>query len=535
MTNRSDLVRAVHEAHRANDSRALTQAVAALEGFDTHAASRAAADRELDLGTQIVAHRLEPRTAHEMHTAATDWLAEFEGSGDGNFRTAMITEASTWYSRLDPAVKADREELAQQARGRAHTIASSHGIYAQAAAEEFLSTVGYLLQREGASGLPQIDQTIDPNNQPAPTPYPTEVFETFGEEQDPFNGVEDNNHGSGASSQGAPMIQQILQQDSSGSGFGTGPERPDMHDTRFDTSNSYAEVPLGPAGQIPTTPAPTSQDRQVGSAPNPVAGKPQDAGAEKRQTVAAVEGYSMPDPFGYRWYMQPEIMHPYHAKCGSGHWPEQPCGASSQHTASVAIGYEMDLERARRVHAAEQVGVREGLRAVQASHTLADLGQAHNSFTAAWGTSERTAEDTAVLHGFMAVVRPVLAELGTAQAGKACEACSSGNCQNCTGKGCDCARCGGGSKKTAAKGLAAGGVTESEREHATHHLPGTDKFPISSGADVQNAKHDIGRTNEPESKVVTYINEMAKEYGEPPVGGSEHKKAASLGSGLDFR
>jgi hypothetical protein len=527
MSNRGDLVQAIHQAQRAQDGGALTRAVAALDNYDRQLQVTAAADRETDLGVQIVAERLTPAALHEFHTAATDWLAE-DGpvTGDANYRTAMIAEASAWYHGLDAAVRADPEEFAEQARGRARTAASAYGYIRGAAQQEFLQTVGYLHSTEAASGLPQIDQTVDPNNQPSATPYPTEVFPTFGQDQDEFNGVETNAHGSGATSERAPMIQQIEQQNSSGSGFGSGPEKPLDHSTGFDTANSYAEVPLGPPGQISTAPAAT--DSMGSSHPNPVAGTDQDAGADRRQAVA---GYSYPDPFGYRWAMLNEVVHPFHERCGSAHWPDESCGDRS-HTASVAIAYTMDLDQARRAAACERVGVQEGLRAVAAAQNIAELGQHHNRIATAWGASDRTADDTAVLHGFMAVVRPVLAEVAH-EAGKVCGSCRSGNCQNCSGDGCTCPKCHKNSK-TAAAGLAAGGVTDSEREHAAHHLPGTDKFPVDSAADVRNAKHDIGRTNEPHGKVVRYINEMASEYGVSQVGG-DNKKAASLVSRLDFK
>ena len=54
-----------------------------------------------------------------------------------------------------------------------------------------------------------------------------------------------------------------------------------------------------------------------------------------------------------------------------------------------------------------------------------------------------------------------------------------------------------------------GGVKASARKAAKakgHTLPGTDKFPINNLRDLANAKHDIGRTNEPRSKVVAFIN-----------------------------
>jgi hypothetical protein len=519
MTNRSDLVQAINTAHRNQDGRALTQAVAALDNHDRLARDAAAADRELDLGARIAAERLTPAPLHEHHTAATDWLAEEEPRAD--YRTAMIAEASAWYRGVDAAVKEDPEEFAEQARGRARTAASAYAGHWREANSDFLSFVGYLRATDGASGLPQIDQTVDPNNQPGPTPYPTEVFPTFGEEQDQDNGVETNNHQSGADSERAPMLQQIQQQNGSGSGFGTGPEKPSEHDTGFDTANSYAEVPLGAPGQIPTAPAAT--DSMASSAPTPMEGTDQDAGADRRQAVA---GYSYPDPFGYRWAMLTEVMHPFHERCGSAHWPDEACGDRA-HTASVAIAYTMDLDQARHIAACERAGVQEGLRAVAAAGSVAELGQHHNRVASAWGATDRTADDTAVLHGFMAVVRPVLAEV--THQGKVCGACRSGNCQNCSGDGCTCPKCHKNSK-TAASGLAAGGVSESEREHATHHLPGTDKFPVDSAADVRNAKHDIGRTNEPHGKVVRYLDEMAREYHTAPVGGGQ--KAASR---LDFQ
>ena len=509
MTERNQLLRMIREAATGQDQ---ARAVAALDSFDRARGQRLAADREVDLGARIASQRLTPVPIHERHTAATDWLGDADAP-DGNFRTAMIAEASSWWAGLDPQVKADAGEFAEQARGRARTLASAHGSMARHAEAEFLQMAGYLRGSQGASGLPQIDQLVDPNNQPSATPYPTEVFPTFGDPQDPFNGVETDNHQSGISSQQAPLIQQVEQMNNSGSGYGAGPEKPDSHTTGFDTSNSYAEVPLGPPGQIPVTPAAT--DSQMGSAPTPMTGQPQDAGADQRR-VAVIAGYSMPDPHGYRWAMTPEVTHPFHERCGSAHWPDESC-EDRAHTASLAVGYLMDIDAARRAAQCEAVGVREGLRAIASADGPKALGKAHNRFTAAWGDSDRSMDDTAVLHGFMAVVRPVLADLGH-EASMTCTACKGGDCASCDGRNCGCAK--HGMKTTAASGLAAGGVSPSEREHATHHLPGPgDKFPVSGPADVENAKHDIGRTSEPKGKVESYINEMAKEYHVAPIGG----------------
>ena len=75
----------------------------------------------------------------------------------------------------------------------------------------------------------------------------------------------------------------------------------------------------------------------------------------------------------------------------------------------------------------------------------------------------------------------------------------------------------GGSFNTPSGGVSAHGRKDAKSKG--HTLPGTDKFPINNLKDLSNAKHDIGRTNEPRSKVVSYIDRRAKELGGKPVGG----------------
>ncbi|MDE2096866.1 MAG: hypothetical protein KGL39_06425 [Patescibacteria group bacterium] len=72
--------------------------------------------------------------------------------------------------------------------------------------------------------------------------------------------------------------------------------------------------------------------------------------------------------------------------------------------------------------------------------------------------------------------------------------------------------------------MPSGGVSAHGRRQAKakgHTLPGTDKFPINNLRDLANAKHDIGRTNEPKAKVVAFINRRAKELGGRKVGESK--------------
>jgi hypothetical protein len=405
MNKRAELLQAIAKA---GSGAKQASAVAALDAFDTAARTAAARERELDLGAGIAVNRMTPVAVHEHHTAATDWLADAD-TDSGDFRTAMIAEASAFVRGLPADVRADAEELAEQAHGRARTLASAYGSNRRAAEREFISFAAYLLQTEGASGLPQIDQTVDPNNAPAPTPYPTEVFDNFAPPQNDYNGgVEGEGHDSSISSEQAPGIQTIRSQDGGGSGYGSGPERPDQHSTQMDTSNSYAEVPLGPPGQIPT--APGGQPPAT-STPNPIAGSDQVADDNGLQDEMGKRqgSYTSPDASGFRWVARAaEVMQPFHTACSTNHWPDEGCGHDA-HTASLAISHAMDLEQAHRIYRCELIGAEEGQKAVQRASTLRGLANRHNAVTAAWADSERTAEDAAVLHGFMAVVRPVLA------------------------------------------------------------------------------------------------------------------------------
>jgi hypothetical protein len=413
MNKRAELLQAIARARGGDE---VAEAVAALDAFDMGQRTAAAAERELDLGAQLATARLTPVPLHEHHTAATDWLGTAETEA-GDYRTAMVAEASAFVRGLPSAVLADAEEFTEQAHGRARTLASAYGSAAKEARREFLSYTSYLarqLQAEGASGLPQIDQTVDPNNAPAPTPYPTEVFDNFAPPQNDYNGgVEDEAHGSQISSEQAPMLQTIRSQDGSGSGYGSGPERPDSHTTQMDTSNSYAEVPLGPPGQIPTAPG---GPPPATSTPNPIAGSDQVADDDHLQQQMKQGSYTAPDAAGFRWVARAaEVMHPFHERCGANHWPDEGCGHEA-HTASVAIGYSMDLDRAHKLAQCELLGAQEGRKAITAAGSVKALAERHNAITAAWATSDRTLEDSAVLHGFMAVVRPVLAT-GDPQAG----------------------------------------------------------------------------------------------------------------------
>lgn len=62
-----------------------------------------------------------------------------------------------------------------------------------------------------------------------------------------------------------------------------------------------------------------------------------------------------------------------------------------------------------------------------------------------------------------------------------------------------------------------------EAKEAGHTMPGTDKFPIRNLSDLAKAKHDIGRTSEPRSKVVAWIDKRARDLGGKPVGAADRR------------
>ena len=430
MAQRDDLVRAVQRA-RSGD-----QVIAAVAALDEHDQARGAAiaqSRETDLSATAVRATLGPVPLHEHHTAATDWLGEYDAPSD--YRTAMIVEASTWYRSIPPGLEQDPEEFREQALGRAYTAASAYGDCALAARREFMTYLGYLTG-QGASGLPQIQQTVDPHDNPAATPLPQEPFETFAPPQNDFNaGVESPAQQSQISSEQAPMIQQLQQQDGSGSGFGSGPERPAEHSTQMDTSDSYAEVPLGPPGEIPM--APPGAAPSAPSAPNPaMETENMDEGSDqRRQGSISVAAYTRPDQDGFRWHIGSDqdvdtFDTPYHERCGSLHWPEEACHHGGEHTASVAVGYLMNAEDFSRRARFESLGAQEG-DAILRLGNLAKMAAHHDALMGGFRSEARTEDEIAWLHGYLARVRPVLAK-GAVPSDD--NPALSGSCPGCGGK-----------------------------------------------------------------------------------------------------
>lgn len=197
--------------------------VAELDTLRSSKTASKQAERDIDLANAVVRETLTPVLTHSFHTASTDWLSEAETAPAADVASAMHTEASLWFGKTSAMVKEDHEEFAEQARGYSRRLASQYGERAAEADRAFLDYVAFLHRREAASGLPQIQQLIDGNNQSARTPLPEEHFDTFYDAIDPMNqGVDE-----AQSSDNAPLLQEIL---SEGNGEGQG-DVPDHHDT----------------------------------------------------------------------------------------------------------------------------------------------------------------------------------------------------------------------------------------------------------------------------------------------------------------
>jgi len=217
---RAELVRALSRTSNFQEQVALLDQIRKIdEGIQ----AQAAMGRELDFASTVVQETLSPVQTFQHHTAATDWLGDV-AEVDPQWQNRVVAEAAMWFGRVPDFVKADAEEFGIQAAGKARQVAGRFGIQAEAARQTFVNYVSFL-HKQAASGLDQIQQTVDPNNQPKTTPLPTEVFDTFAPEIDPINqGVSGTE-----TSERAPLINEILQ---GGSGMdGGAPEKPGGHST----------------------------------------------------------------------------------------------------------------------------------------------------------------------------------------------------------------------------------------------------------------------------------------------------------------
>lgn len=186
MTRRDEIMQALSSAQSWDEQIRL---VAELDAVDDAARKTASAERSIDWADTTVHQTLAPGRTLDRHTAASDWLAEAETDPGDNHHQAVIAEASVWFQRLDPDVRADAGEFVEQAKGIARRTAGKYGAQAEAAADAFLQYVAFLNRQVlAASGLDQIQQQTAPDGvTQRGTPLPTDVFDNFAPPVHPIN------------------------------------------------------------------------------------------------------------------------------------------------------------------------------------------------------------------------------------------------------------------------------------------------------------------------------------------------------------
>lgn len=550
MNKRAQLRQAMAQASTWEEQ---VQAVAALDAFEAAEKERIANDRALDLSTAVVSQTLAPRTAYDRDTVASDWLGSVEVTASRQeIAQRMVAEASTWYRNRPDYVKADQAEFSEQARGMAAKLAGQYAPLHHEAAKAFLDYAGYLRAVEAGSGLDQIQQTIDANNAPKTTELPTDVFDNFAPPVHDLNSQVDGTE----TSERNPMFQTINE------GGQGGAEKPDEHDEAADFSHSYAEVPpdtmgsqasvalgyrynmddfrrqgppnfkeaatgldevdqaVGPNNEPnDTNPAPgqsetyptdvafplVSAPEEQTTSPNGVV--PKGSAAAKRQAfVASLMAKKPEDLTEVERKEISAFLHSASVRKTADEWSaphqvpggETPVGNSAETTPQPANSGTYDKGR------------QDGQRDRQAGErpTFSDASSSVSDYVRGYSEGYGSAGGP---QGNPDVPYSMGGDAGQAQ--------NAQDSQNAA-------------QVAMASRKVADGVSQEKRDKAEskgHTLPGTDKFPIDNAEDLENAKHDIGRTNEPKDKVRRYINERAKELGEPGLGESDDdKKAASL-------
>lgn len=143
------------ETHTATAQRVLAME---LEDVRTRARQIRASMVEVSLQDAFIEPTLTPVIAHQRTTAATDWiLEEPDQVASSSVTQAMRSEASAWFEKVHPAVRADREEYAEQARGMARRVAGQFGYQGAAAEAVFLETVSHLNRTAYEHDAPELN------------------------------------------------------------------------------------------------------------------------------------------------------------------------------------------------------------------------------------------------------------------------------------------------------------------------------------------------------------------------------------------
>jgi hypothetical protein len=224
----SALLRAMASAKTLREQAVLAEELETLRTTRTAALQQ---EKDLDWADTVIRDTLSPVRSVVAHTTNSDWLDQVTPQNSSDAYSQMMAEASVWYNRVSPEVKSDREEFTIQAQGMARKLAGKFGEGSPQAARAFLDYAAFLLQREGASSLDQIEEIRDAKDNPKTTPLPQDVFDTFADPLAPGNQP-------GKPSTDNPLIQEILSDGGEGGG------RPSEHDEGENLSNHYGPPPV---------------------------------------------------------------------------------------------------------------------------------------------------------------------------------------------------------------------------------------------------------------------------------------------------
>ena len=279
MSNRNSLLRRIASAKTFAEK---SEAVNALEQYDRNEREAARVAREIDLGDTIVREAFTPVATYETSTVETDWLADFRV--EASQKHIAIAEAAQWFERVSPEVKADRTEFGIQAEGFMRREANKYGEQAPQVFSEGLAYIG-TLYRQSASGLDQIQQTVDPHDNPKQTPLNPEVYDNFAAEVHPINaGVVGTE-----TSERAPMMQMLMQQN----GGQASPEVPGGHLEQGELSSPYSSP--SPFGNADASTGSLFDSPDAPDAPNGPNDLTRGASLSDMPSLALNSGYNLDD------------------------------------------------------------------------------------------------------------------------------------------------------------------------------------------------------------------------------------------------
>lgn len=332
MPNSQDAARLLREAAQAPTLAEQRRLVGEAQQIQHHLRAEAQAQHELDWSNTLLADRREAVPVFSHVTAASDWLAELDTSvPDAAAMAHTITaEATLWYGKVSPEVKADAAEFGQHVAGVAAVVAGGFGEQAEHAYQDFVAQATELRTRdvktgsikEAASGLPQVSEPANPADMSNPNAngnYDAALpLEATTSERAPQIQELEANSGSGASQDVVPVNDPGLGQsdpsaDLANGDAGTQRDGSNMNNTQRSASrheavsgldqvqqtvdphdNGLAPTPLNPEVAFPITweIGGANVDRTIAETRQQLAERDSRRGASRLAQIAARKAYA---------------------------------------------------------------------------------------------------------------------------------------------------------------------------------------------------------------------------------------------------